>query len=361
MKRILVCLDGTWNSSGKEETGSDTNVLKLYRMAHKHDGASQVSGYFAGVGTSRFEKITGGLFGIGLYDQIKDGYQFIVNQYKPGDQVIITGFSRGAFSARCLAGFVATCGVLKSRVVDVGDLRDRQAINDLWALYKHRNDSPSAKAAMVDLIGKECHPRDLRTISAVGVWDTVGSLGIPWEVFEGHEFASKLDKHERRLLEFLDTELPAGVAKGYHAVALDEQRVPFVPTLWTGPRLNDGTIHQVWFAGSHSNVGGGFANTGLSDIALDWMIRRLRTSHGLEVDNVIMKPDGLWQAIDLTSMDKTFGKLPNERVRLLMSREVPPDSRLHSTADLRLKGTTGRPPIPSRAKFAGSYRADPIE
>ncbi len=214
---------------------------------------------------------------------------------------------------------------------------------------------------MVDLIGKECHPRDLRTVSAVGVWDTVGSLGIPWEVFETHEFASKLDKHERRLLEFLDTELPAGVAKGYHAVALDEQRVPFVPTLWTGPRLNDGTIHQVWFAGSHSNVGGGFASTGLSSLALDWMIRRLRTSHGLEVDNVIMKPDGLWQAIDLTSMDQTFGKLPNEKVRLLMSREVPPDSRLHSTADLRLKGTTGRPPIPSHAKFAGTYRVDPIE
>ena len=361
MKRILVCLDGTWNKSGKEETGSDTNVYKLYRMAHKHDGPSQVSGYFAGVGTSRFKKITGGLFGIGLFDQIKDGYQFIVNQYKPGDQVIITGFSRGAFSARCLAGFVATCGVLKSRILDLGDLRDRHAINDLWSLYKHRSDSPAAKAAMADFRKDECHPLDSRTISAVGVWDTVGSLGIPWEVFEGHEFASKLDQHERRLLEFLDTELPAGVAKGYHAVALDEQRVPFIPTLWTGPRLNDGSIQQVWFAGSHSNVGGGFAGTGLSDIALDWMIRRLRAFHGLDADNVELKPDGLWQAIDLTSMDKAFGRLPNEKVRLLQPREVPADSRLHPTADLRLQGTTGRPQIPSLAKFLGSYRVDPAD
>ncbi len=254
--------------------------------------------------------------------------------------------------------FVATCGVLKERLVDLGDFRDRRAINDLWDLYKERADRP---AALAEYRSKECHPLDPKTVSAVGVWDTVGSLGIPWEVFESDKFASKLNDRERRMLAFLDTELPAGVAKGYHAVALDEQRVPFIPTLWTGPRLNDGSIHQVWFAGSHSNVGGGFANTGLSDIALDWMIRRLRGSHGLDVDNVTIKPDGLWQAIDLTSMDKSFGKLPNEKVRLLKSREVPADSRLHATADLRIKGTTGRQPIPSHAKLLGPYRVDPVE
>jgi uncharacterized protein (DUF2235 family) len=358
MKRILVCLDGTWNSSGKEEAGSDTNVLKLYRMAHKHDGASQVSGYFSGVGTARFERVTGGVFGFGLYDQIKDGYRFIVNEYQPGDQVIIVGFSRGAFSARCLAGFVAKCGVLKEHVIDVGDFRDRRAINDLWDLFKERNERP---AALAEYCQKKCYPLDPRTVAAVGVWDTVGSLGIPWEVFESDKFAARLNDKERRLLAFLDTELPAGVAKGYHAVALDEQRVPFEPTLWTGPRLIDGSIHQVWFAGSHSNVGGGFASTGLSDIALDWMIHRLRASHGLDVDSVIVKPDGVWQAVDFTSMDKAFGKLPGEKVKLLKPRQVPVDSRLHPTADLRLKGTTGRTPIPTHASFLGSFRVDPVE
>ena len=142
---------------------------------------------------------------------------------------------------------------------------------------------------------------------------------------------------------------------------LDEQRVPFEPTLWTGPRLNDGSIHQVWFAGSHSNVGGGFAKTGLSDIALDWMIRGLRMSHGLEVDNVTLNADGCWQAIDLTTMNKAFGKFPSEKVKLLKSRQVSVDSRLHPTFELRLKGTTGRPPIPSHATFLGNYRVDPIE
>ena len=355
MKRILVCLDGTWNESGKTETDTDTNVFKLFQKAQKHDGASQVSTYIAGVGTAIFERVTGGLFGFGLYDQIKEGYQFIVNEYKPGDQVIVIGFSRGAYSARCLAGFVATCGVLKERLVDFGDFRDRRAINELWDLYKDRADRP---AALAEFRSRECHPLDAKIVSAVGVWDTVGSLGIPWEIFETDKFAARLNEKERRLLAFLDTELPAGVAKGYHAVALDEQRVPFIPTLWTGPRLNDGTIHQVWFAGSHSNVGGGFPNTGLSDITLDWMIRRLRGTHDLEVDNVELKPDGLWQTIDLTSMDKAFGKLPIEKVRLLKPREVPADSLLHATADLRINGTTGRPPVPSHAEFLGPYKVD---
>ncbi len=340
MKRILVCLDGTWNKSGKEETASDTNVLKLYRMAKKHDGATQVSGYSHGVGVAPFQKVTGGVFGFGLYDQIKEGYRFIVNEYEPGDQVILVGFSRGAFSARCLAGFVATCGVLKNHLLDVADLRDRQTINDLWGLYKGRADHP---AALVAYRAKECHPFDPANVSAVGVWDTVGSLGVPWEVFESDRLAAQFNEREQRMLGFLDTELPSGVAKGYHAVALDEQRMPFVPTLWTGPRLNDGSIHQVWFAGSHSNVGGGFENTGLSNIALDWMIRRLRASHGLETDSVTLKSDGLWQAIDLTTMDKAFGRLPNDRVRLLKAREVAAGSRLHPTAEMRLKGSPGRP------------------
>ncbi len=302
MKRIPVCLDGTWNASGKEETDSDTNVLKLYRRAHNQDGDTQKSAYFSGVGTARFERITGGLFGFGLYDQIKAGYQFVVNEYEPGDQVIIVGFSRGAFSARGLAGFIAASGVLKERVVDVGDFLDRRAINDLWDHYKERIERPAALAAFR---GRECHPLDPKTVSAVGVWDTVGSLGIPWDVFEGDKFATRLNDRERRMLEFLDTELPAGVAKGYHAVALDEQRVPFVPTLWTGPRVKDGTIQQVWFAGSHSNVGGGFANTGLSNIALDWMIRNLRAAHGLNVDDMNPDPDGFWQSVDSTSMDES--------------------------------------------------------
>lgn len=359
MKRILVCLDGTWNKPDTEETAADTNVLKLYRLAHKHDGDAQICGYFAGVGTSAFEKLAGGLFGIGLYDQIKDGYQFIVNQYQPGDQIIITGFSRGAFSARCLAGFISTCGILKSKTIDVADRRDRKAIDDLWSLYKHRNESQSNRQKLSKFVAAECHPQDQKAVAALGVWDTVGALGIPWEIFDEESFVSRLSVKERSMLEFLDTELPPGVARAYHAVALDERRVPFVPTLWTGPRLNDGTIHQVWFSGAHSNVGGGFTNTGLSDIALDWMIRHLRNSHALLVDDVRVDPDGLWRPVDLTTMDKKMGKLPNEKVKFLEPREVPPGSRLHPTAAQRMKGSLNHPSIPSQARFLGDFHIDP--
>ncbi|MFM9118663.1 MAG: DUF2235 domain-containing protein, partial [Planctomycetota bacterium] len=267
MKRLLICLDGTWNESGQEETGSDTNVAKLFRNAQKYDGASQASFYRQGVGTKLFEKLSGGVFGFGLYDQIQDGYAFLVDTYQPGDQVVLVGFSRGAYSAHCLASFIAQCGVLRKPRLDLAGIRASREIETLWELYCDRKTSAGE---LEKYIAEQCLPRDPKMIAAVAVWDTVGALGVPWEVLDEKVLAASLDKLEKRMLEFLDTNLPNQVARGYHAVALDEQRVPFEPSLWTGPRLADGSIEQVWFAGSHSNVGGGFTNTGLSDIALDW-------------------------------------------------------------------------------------------
>lgn len=356
MKRLLVCLDGTWNESGKEETGSDTNVFKLFRNASKFDGASQQSFYGPGVGTKAFEKVSGGVFGFGLFDQIKDGYKFVIDKYQPGDQVVLVGFSRGAYSARCLASFIAECGMLRKAPVATSKAEKGPNVDDLWDLYKGRYDSDAARKALATYVAENCLPRDPKAVAAVAVWDTVGALGVPWEVFDEKALAAAINDKEKKMLQFLNTNLPSEVARGYHAVALDEQRVPFEPSLWDGPRLADGGIEQVWFAGSHSNVGGGFANTGLSDIALDWMIRKLRANHGLQLDNIVLSPEGLWSPPEQTSMDKVFSRFTSDKINLTTPRVVPPNAVIHPSVATRMRGDATHAPIRPIARFAGPYR-----
>jgi uncharacterized protein (DUF2235 family) len=353
MKRILICLDGTWNSSGATAAPSATNVARLYQNAIKSNTASQVAFYSEGVGTRFFEKIRGGLFGYGLYEQIKDGYHHIMDVYKPGDQIIITGFSRGAFSARCLASFVAECGILKEEKKSLFSFGDQRTVDHLWDLYKNRQSDP---AALRNFCSQNCHPPTDTMVGAVAVWDTVGALGVPWEIFGASKIADKAQEHENERLGFLDLKLSTRIARGYHAVALDEQRVPFQPTLWDDPRVATGQILQVWFAGAHSNVGGGFGDRGLSDISLDWMIRQLRKNHGLILEPVLPDPEGIWDPVGITGMDTKAAKLDGNIVDTQKPREVPPNSLLHPSAELRKKGNPPRrAAIPTTAIIRHPY------
>jgi hypothetical protein len=305
-KRIVLCLDGTWNEEGQTDHGVEveTNVLKLYKALV--NSPAQVDRYFAGVGTRPFEKISGGAFGWGLFNQIKDAYRALIRVYDAGDQIFIFGFSRGAYSARSLAGMVLRCGVLRKdvdhrrlaiepRLADVlTTTQDPNLMPDatdkVFALYKHgydvrnRDDIALFKA-------RNCHDADIRFI---GVWDTVGALGLPDKLV-----IPALRGIDSKLREewfgFLDTELSPRVNAACHALAIDERREPFLPTLWTDarglpPRINQAGsgVKQVWFAGAHSNVGGGYADTGLSDIALTWMARAA-AQQGLSVDGALFQ------------------------------------------------------------------------
>jgi len=266
-KRIIFCADGTWDSAQ-----NDTNVYKLFKMIPTT--ATQVPFYDDGVGSdgTPIEKLLGGAFGDGLFQKIKDGYTKIAHAYDQGDEIFIFGFSRGAYTARSLAGMIAICGLPTKSF-------DNNLITTAFQAYRNKDQ----RAAL--LAGLAPYGMFNAQIKMVGVWDTVGSLGIP-ALFGG---VSPI------LYGFLDTSLHPDVLNAYQALAIDEKRREFPPTLWTSQPTIGQVIEQVWFSGVHCDVGGGYPETGLSDIALSWIGGKAKAL-GLElVENVwspYNSPDG---------------------------------------------------------------------
>jgi len=250
MKRICIFSDGTWNSP---EQGSATNVLDMARaVSPVVAGTEQVAFYDWGVGTDR-KKLMGGISGVGIDKNIMDCYRFIVHNYNPDDHLFLFGFSRGAYTARSLAGFIRNCGLLKRE--------HASQIPAAYKLYRQRSKASSPNADRAQQFRSQFAVADITPIEFVGVWDTVGSLGIPvpfWGTLGEKEFL------------FHDTEPSKIVQHARHAVAIDENREDFAPTLWSPkPGLD---LLQVWFAGVHSDIGGGYAEHGLSDCASQWMV-----------------------------------------------------------------------------------------
>jgi len=210
----------------------------------------------------------GGAFGTGLWQKIKDGYTKISQVYEAGDQVFIFGFSRGAFTARSLAGMIAACGLPTQNFSD--DL-----VNTAFDAYR---DKPNRADKLKKLANNNmANPR----ISMVGVWDTVGSLGIPAAIGAIDPIA----------YGFLDTSLHPSIQNAYQALAMDERRAQFPPTLWNGPAADGQTLEQVWFTGAHSDIGGGEPDdlpgtTALSDITLGWMMSKA-AALGLQFDPTV--------------------------------------------------------------------------
>ena len=304
-KNIIFCADGTWNNPDNIADGIDdsTNVDKLFSLLQGSvisntkfldstgdileleksvgEGAAtqQIAKYINGVGNSKnkIKKLLGGSFGAGLVERIVRGYTFISRNYALGDRIYIIGFSRGAYTARALAGMIAHQGLLNnkfnrnsSQAYEMGTCawyRYRQSVKGGFSLFDFASaitnfDMPAYfKAGSMD-------PNaflPISSIECVAVWDTVGSMGIP-----------NYDAIEQKLVDnfrFADTKLSTTVQLGLHAIALDEQRLLFTPTLWE--RANN--VKQMVFPGGHSDVGGGYLEKGLSDAALQWMINELST------------------------------------------------------------------------------------
>ncbi|GAA2287115.1 DUF2235 domain-containing protein [Streptomyces atrovirens] len=277
-KRLVVCCDGTWNFADQP---SKTNVAKVALSVRPGSaaGKEQRVYYHSGVGTHRRERLRGGAFGAGLSRNVVDAYRFLVETYEPDDELFLFGFSRGAFTARSLAGLVHNSGILRR------DHADR--IPEAWALYRDRVEQPNGAAAT---LFRRSYARETE-IRFVGVWDTVGALGIP--VPDAPWLRPAADRFNRRWA-FHDTELGDRVVAAFHALAVDEQRSAFRPALWhrrPGSAARGQELKQVWFAGVHSDVGGGYEETGLSDIALLWMVDHARR-HGLEFDADALSTEG---------------------------------------------------------------------
>lgn len=271
-KRIVVCADGTWGRPEKNPAkDAPTNVLRMARAVQpvaEDDRAQQVF-YDWGIG-SYYDPLLGGATGKGINKNIMDDYRYIVQNYSPGDEIFLFGFSRGAYTVRSLCGLINNCGILTRP--------DASLVQQAFDLYRkpgkkfapHGEESEQFRA-------RHSHPR--APISFVGVWDTVGALGIPLS------FLGLLERED----EFHDTKLGSNVRVARHALAVDENRSDFEPTVWT-PR--DGLdLKQVWFVGSHGDVGGGYRSTGdgssLVDIPLGWMMNQAEAA-GLTLEKHLL-------------------------------------------------------------------------
>ena len=329
MKRIVILVDGTWNEEGK---GNDTNIAKL-DPNNKPAGASLIKGegadgtkqlvfYHDGVGNDPdlLKHLLGGAIGIGLRKIVQQCYQKIAENYLPGDEIYILGFSRGAYAARALAGLIGASGIQRTADTNVFDA--------VWNNFRVAPDVREGKKAansgdqkVIDAFNKAAAQNTIDAsprIRCVGVFDTVGSYGVP----AGIGLAAIGRYFTLAFLGFHDTEIGDHVDIGLHAVAVDERRRPFVPTFWTAPKAQPPRTHveQTWFAGVHCNIGGGYPDSGLSDQALIWMIARIQALTALEFDIAQVKaathPNVNGEVVDSSKgwiIDETF---PHGRIIL---------------------------------------------
>jgi uncharacterized protein (DUF2235 family) len=194
---------------------------------------------------------------------IMEGYKFLAQEYEEDDQVYIVGFSRGAYTARSLVGMIRNCGLINSKHVDL-------RVGMAYGIYRTRDDGQDSRTAR---LFRSMFSREI-DITFLGVWDTVGALGVPLDV---------LSKFNMRFYEFHDTELSGIVKNAYQAIAIDENRKDYDVCLWDPREKPEQTIEQRWFVGAHCDVGGGYPDRRLSDITLRWMQEKA-SALGLDVD-----------------------------------------------------------------------------
>ncbi|MCJ8209765.1 DUF2235 domain-containing protein [Mucilaginibacter sp. RS28] len=284
MKRLITCSDGTWDKPGdKGQNGQplDSNVCLLFNAIKSiaDDGTPQLKVYDTGVGTgySWRDKLLGGITGLGIDKKIKDIYTFLVMTYEPGDEIYLFGFSRGAYTARSLAGLIRNTGILKPDFIHL--------VDKAYDLYRDRNEYTAPDSDLMRAFRQNYSYEDITRIKFIGVWDTVGALGIPLPAW-------KLYNRER--YKFHDVTLSSTVDYAYQALAVDERRKPFNASIWqASSNAVDGKqtleMEQRWFAGVHCNVGGGYEDRGLSNETLKWLTDNAKL-RGLELEDVKLEP-----------------------------------------------------------------------
>jgi uncharacterized protein (DUF2235 family) len=323
-KRIIFCADGTWQTPQ-----SQTNVYKLFKALPVT--ADQMPFYDDGVGAdgTPLEKLIGGAIGDGLFQKIKDGYTKISHVYEQGDDVFVFGFSRGAYTARCIAGMIAACGLPTEAF-------DDNLVETAFQAYRDK-DQRSQLLSSLNAYGLF----DAK-IKMVGVWDTVGALGIP-AIFGGIDLIQ---------YGFLDTTLHPDVLNAFQALAIDERRQQFSPTLWTSQPVSGQVLEQIWFAGCHGDVGGGGSYLGLADVSLGWMMRNARAL-GVEFDDHVWNHYSSVPLADaLAQIDdswRIFWGIPNPR-------QISANANLSNSVVIRCQSIPAYRPV--NLTFTGGLPAE---
>ena len=344
-RNLIICCDGTGNEYGPR----NTNVVHAYEATARDH--RQLGFYDPGVGTFSFLGIPlarsfcsllGKAFGLGLRQNLADAYTFLMAHYRPGDRIFLFGFSRGAFTARALAGMLHKCGLLRSEHENLVEYALR--------IYTGRGNKRVARGFKATF-AEPC------PVHFVGVWDTVASLG--W--FLGRKFNN--------------ARLNPEVANGFHALAIDEQRREFQAVLWDETAREPGqVIEQVWFPGVHSDVGGSYDDRGLADTALLWMLGKARAC-GLHLRADWQQRIAAGRRDKERSFQASVGFKPDPLARLHESRvkawrlsrptprRIPEGSRLHSSVYLRMRSREDYfPPLPIRFEWSTDRSVpEPVE
>lgn len=362
-KRLIVACDGTWNDSddgtkhGKLAIPSNVTRISRAIKAVSQDGVQQIVNYHSGVGTegTKFSRFLGGTTGKGLSDNVREAYSFLANNYHHGDEIFLLGFSRGAFTARSIGGLIGEIGLLT-----------KKGLNSLPEVYQdvqHRRDDNYVPAhpdipftrkpsASDPRYAQELERRGLTRldvpIKVIGVWDTVGSLGIPRIGFLQR---ARLQSRQSKATTFYDTKLNNCVENAFQALALDEMRSSFSPAIWEKPEGNRTTLRQVWFPGAHANVGGGYDDQQIADISLAWMMSQLEPFLDMR-DEYLFEQDELnekyYKRTEGEIRPWSFGKLYNELTGLfaLGGSTVSPDILL-SVITSKMLISSHRPATPA--------------
>jgi len=270
-KRLIVCCDGTWEDSTADNVQPPSNVTRISRALSRYaeveeDGVKkiipQIVYYQKGVGTGIGDKIWGGAAGAGLSANIRAAYGFLAENYDVNDKIYFFGFSRGAYTARAIAGLVSDLGLLSCRGMD-----------NFTTVYNEYYKKPDYKPYSAEKRRSLGFRDIIPAVEIVGVWDTVGFHDFWFSRFFGEE------------LEYRNTDLSPNIKYAFHALSLDERRTAFQPTLWHLPEQRKGQeLLQVWFSGVHTDVGGGADDPRLSNITLAWMLAQCTKHNQLSFD-----------------------------------------------------------------------------
>ncbi|WP_341212072.1 DUF2235 domain-containing protein [uncultured Limimaricola sp.] len=307
----VIILDGTMSTL---KSGFETNAgltYKLLRESGRH--ANLTVHYEAGIQWGSWAETLDVMMGRGINRLIQRAYGVLASRFRPGDTIILVGYSRGAYAVRSLAGVISRVGLLRAEEATERNVRDA------YRHYRHRGPEPSEAARAFARL--HCH--DHVEIEAVAVWDTVASLGLRLPVAWRYSQPNHM---------FHDHRLGSHVLHGFHALALDETRRAYEPVLWVTPEGFSGHLEQVWFRGTHGDIGGQLGGTlesrPLANIPLVWMLERLEAC-GLTLPEDWRKRFPCDAQAPSVSTWRGWNKVFLSRRRRIVGRD--PSERLHET------------------------------